>query len=157
MKIAVIIHSKTGKTLKAGKSLAEKLKTKGHTVDVVELKTDPLVNTGSARSHRKFIITNLPDCSIYDAVVVGGPVWAFSASPVIYEAVKAFKGLKGKKTAVFVTHGLPFAFMGGKQSARLLAKELINKGANIVLEKTIPNMNLDKNIEKTASEIAAMF
>jgi hypothetical protein len=60
---------------------AGSLRKKGHSVDVVEIKTDPSVNSGSARSHPKFSITNIPDCKKYDALLIGGPVWAFSASP----------------------------------------------------------------------------
>ena len=105
MKIAVIVHSKTGITLKLGNMFAESLRKKGHIVDVVELKTEPPVNSGTAKNHPTFSITNLPDCKKYDALLVGGPVWAFSASPVIYEAVKGLKDVSGKKVVPFVSMG----------------------------------------------------
>jgi flavodoxin len=154
MKIAVIVHSKTGTTLKAGNLFAGKLREKGHSADVIELKTDPPVNTGSTRSHPQFKITNLPDCKDYDAVLIGGPVWAFSASPVIYEAIKALEGVGGKKVVPFVTHGIPLAFMGGKQAIELMSKTASERGANVLEGIMIGRSAMrPDNLDKAASEI----
>jgi flavodoxin len=159
MKIAVIVHSKTGTTLKLGNMFAESLRKKGHLVDVVELKTDPPVNSGTVRNHPKFSITNLPEGGKYDALLVGGPVWAFSASPVAYEAVKGLKDITGKKAMAFVSMGFPHENMGGKQAIDLLSKTLIEKGANVLPGKIIPGLfhNKEKTMEKAVSEVASLF
>jgi flavodoxin len=45
------------------------------------------------------------DVSAYDLVVVGTPVWAFRATPVVNGAVSALSGCSGKKAVVFATCG----------------------------------------------------
>jgi NAD(P)H dehydrogenase (quinone) len=159
MNIAVIVHSKTGTTLKLGNMYAENLRKKGHVVDVVELKTNKPVNSGTAGHHPDFSITNLPDPKKYDALLVGGPVWAFSASPVIYEAVKGLKDISGKKVLPFTCMGFPHESMGGKQAIDLLSKTLTEKGANVLPGKIIPGLfhNKEKTMEKAVSEVASLF
>ena len=157
MNICVIVHSKTGNTLKLGNLFAEKLRQKGHSVDVTELRTDPPVDSGTVRHHPPFSVINLPDCSKYDALLVGGPVWAFSASPVIYEAVKALKDVSGKKVMPFATEGFPFTFAGGKQAIGLMSRILAEKGANVLPGKVVTSRNREKMMEKAASEVASSF
>jgi flavodoxin len=159
MNIAVIVHSKTGTTLKLGNTFAESLRKKGHFVEVIELKTDPPVNSGSTRSHPKFSITNIPDPKKYDALLIGGPVWAFSASPVIYEAVKGLNDISGKKVLPFACMGFPHESMGGKQAIDLLSKILTEKGANVLTGKIVPGLfhNREKTMEKAVSEVASLF
>jgi flavodoxin len=159
MKIAVIVHSKTGTSLKLGNMFAETLRKKGHSVDVVELKTDPPVSSGTVRNHPDFSITNLPDGGKYDALIVGGPVWAFSASPVVYEAAKGLKDVSGKKVLPYVCMGLPRESMGGKQAIALLSKTLAEKGANVLPGKIVPGLfhNREKLMENAASDITSLF
>jgi flavodoxin len=154
MKAVVVVHSKTGSTLEFGNIIAEKLKEKGHSVDVVRLETDAPVDS-NPRSQQKLKFTNLPDASRYDAVFAGGPVWGFSASPVIMQAVKEMK-LSGKKVLPFVTHGLPFAALGAKQSIEAMKKTAKDAGAEVLGGKTA-HMKDQKAKEKAAAEIAALF
>lgn len=157
MKICIILYSKTGNTLALGKLFEAKLKDKGHSVDLVELKTDPEIASGTAKHHPEFTITNLPDTSEYDALLVGGPVWAFSASPVIYEATKKLGDLSEKKVLPFFTMGFPLTFMGGKQAIGLITKELSKKGANVLPGKAVTSRNIKKRMEEVSSEVALMF
>jgi flavodoxin len=159
MNIAVIVHSKTGTTLKLGNMFAEKLMKKGHSVDIVELKTDPPVNSGSVRQPPKFSLTNLPDCKKYDALLVGGPVWAFSASPVIIAAIRELKDISGKNVLPFVTMGFPSGSMGGKQAIDLMTKTAAEKGVNVLPGMIIPGLfhNREKLMEKASSEILTLF
>lgn len=157
MNIGIIVHSKTGTTLKLGNLFTEKLRQKGHSVEVTELKTDPPVDSGTVRNHPPFSLTNLPDCHKYDALLVGGPVWAFSASPVIFEAVKALKDVSGKKVMPFATEGFPFTFAGGKQAIGLMSRILAEKGANVLPGKIVTSLNREKMMEKAASEVASSF
>ncbi|MBN2251118.1 MAG: flavodoxin family protein [Candidatus Altiarchaeota archaeon] len=157
MKIAVIVYSKTGTTLKLAKLFKEKLEGKNHAVDLVELATDPDIISGTAKHHTPFSITNLPDAEGYDALLVGGPVWAFSASPVIYEAVGGLKNVSGKKVLPFVTQGFPFTFLGGKQAIGLMSKELTKKGADVLPGISVPGMNREKRMKDAASDIDSIF
>ncbi len=140
MKIGIIFHSKTGTTLGFGHLIGGMLREQGHQVELIDLQTDTPVNFGSVRSAPPFKVTNLPDGSKFDALLVGGPVWAFSASPVLYTAVKGLKNIKSKKVLPFVTMGFPLPEMGGKQAIALLNKELSASGATVLPGVIIPKM-----------------
>lgn len=159
MKIGIIFHSKTGTTLGFGHLIGGMLREEGHQVELVDLQTDAPLNFGSVRSAPPFKVTNLPDGSKYDALLVGGPVWAFSASPVIYAAVKELKNIKGKKVLPFLTMGFPLLGMGGKQAIALLDKELTAAGAIVLPGVIIPKMFHDyqKLMAKMAQKIREYF
>lgn len=159
MKIGIIFHSKTGTTLGFAHLIGGTLREEGHQVELVDLQTDAPVNFGSVRSTPPFKVTNLPDGSSYDALLVGGPVWAFSASPVIYAAVKELKNIKSKKVLSFVTMGLPLPGMGGKQAIALLDKELTAAGAIVLPGVIIPKMfhNFQKLMAEAAQKIKGYF
>ena len=93
MKIAIVIHTQSGHTAQFGRAIASKFNQNGHECDVLPLRTTGQVSPGS----RKFSIKNPPDIYNYDAALFGGPVWAFSASPVIMSYLSELKNLKSKK------------------------------------------------------------
>lgn len=159
MKIGIIFHSKTGTTLGFAHLIGGTLREGGHQVELIDLQTDAPVNLGSVRSAPTFKVTNLPDGSSYDALLVGGPVWAFSASPVIYAAVKELKNIKDKKVLSFVTMGFPWPGMGGKQAIALLNKELAAAGAIVLPGVIIPKMfhNYQKLMAEAAQNIKGYF
>lgn len=140
MKIGIIIHSKTGTTLKFAKLIARKLLSKGQTVDLTVLATDIPVNVASMKQEAKFTITNLPDCGKYDAIIIGGPVWGFSASPVIMECLRKIDSVSGKKVLPLVTMGLTFPGMGGKQAIKQMSTEASGKGGVVLPGKIIPKL-----------------
>ncbi len=159
MNIGIIIHSKSGTTLRFGRLIAENLKEQNHIVDLTELRTDIPVNLGSVRQPKKFSIVNIPDCTKYNAILVGGPVWAFSASPVIIGCMKELKGISGKKLLPFVTMGFPFPFMGGSQAITLMSDTAAGLGAKVLPGKIIPKLfrNYNLHMKKVASEIPSYF
>lgn len=159
MKIGIIVHSKTGTTLEYAKLIAERLKEHGHQVDLTELKTDVPVEGGSVRGSKKFSILNIPDCSEYEAILIGGPVWGLSASPVVIACLKELRGVEGKKILPFVTMGFPFAGMGGSQAVSLMSRTAAGLGAQVLPGKIIPKLfrNFRQQMERTACEIPAHF
>jgi flavodoxin len=159
MRIGVVFHSKTGTTSRFAEKIAEKLTEKGHTVDLVQLETDVPVKSGSVRHTVEFSVVNAPDCSGYDALLAGGPVWAFSASPVIHEFLRSLSGLSGKRFVPFVTAGFPFRFMGANQALDLMEKTAGQSGADVEKGPAVLWMlhNRQREMEQGASEIAARF
>lgn len=159
LNICIIVHSETGTTLKFGNMIAEKLRMNGHAVDVVNLETNPRFSGVHMGKVQKFLITNIPDCSKYDILFIGSPVWAFSASPVIMDFIKSLGNITGKKVIPLATMGFPFAFMGGKRSLAMIGAEAAKKGAEILPGKVIPKMfrNPDALMEKYAMEISKFF
>lgn len=128
MLIGVVVHSHTGSTLDFADRIADKLRKKGHSVELTQLKTD-----GQVRPRQKEVrIVNLPDCSRFDAVLVGGPVWAFDASPVIVTGIKSLKGVSGKKLLPFVTQSFPFESMGGTSAIETMRKAAEEVGAIVM-------------------------
>jgi CheY-like chemotaxis protein len=81
---------------------------------------------------RKFNVLNAVDCSRFDFVLFGGPVWAFSACPVVLESIRISKGLSGKKLIPFATMGFPFIFLGGKQAIDQTGRVAKEMGAEVV-------------------------
>ena len=86
------------------------IKQKGHQVDLVQLQTEGKVHPRATAND--FKVTNLPHGKKYDALLVGGPVWAFTASPVLAVAVKNLKNIKGKFRPALCDHGLPLQGLG---------------------------------------------
>jgi flavorubredoxin len=155
MNIGIIIHSKTGFTLGFGNRIASKLRERGHTVEMIELKTDGPVEPRAAN----VVITNMPDGRQFDAVLVGAPVWAFAASPVIIACIKALQGLSGKKVLPFVTMGAPFSFMGGTQAMAQIRSALTSAGAIVLPGTIIPRLfrNAVQLMDTAAAAIPTLF
>lgn len=159
MKTIIIVHSNTGTTRKFADKIATKLKDAGHSIQVTQLETDVPVTSGSTRSCREFAITNLPDIKEYDVVLLGGPVWGFSASPVIIACINALDDLKGKKVLPFVTQGFPFKFLGGNQSIALMSRYAANKHATVLPGAVVSKLfhDIEGDMDKAADSIAAVL
>lgn len=128
MLIGVVVHSHTGSTLDFADRIAQRLREAGHSVEVTQLKPD-----GHIKAHQKDVrIVNQPDCGKYDAVLVGGPVWAFEASPVAVACLRNLKGVEGKKLLPFVTMRLPLEWMGGTQAIESMRKAAEAAGAIVM-------------------------
>jgi len=127
LNIGIIFHSKTGNTRALAKKIETKLIEKKHKVTLTELTTDKTVKDDYKKND--FAITNLPDCTPYEAIFLGCPVWAFSASPVILNAIDSLPKISGKIAIPFVTMGFPLRFMGGNSAIRNMSKPIIQKGA----------------------------
>ncbi len=157
MNIAIIVHSKTGTTRKFADLIADSLKKDGHSTNLLQIETDVPVESGSVRSCKEFSVTNLPDIKTYDTLLFGGPVWGFSASPVIIACINALGDLTGKKVLPFVTMGFPFKFMGGKQAIALMGRNAADKKATVLPGVIIPKLfhDFEKDMEKAAISIVS--
>ncbi|MBN1971767.1 MAG: hypothetical protein JW870_20570 [Candidatus Delongbacteria bacterium] len=126
---------------------------KKHHVELVHLKTDPILKGGSVRKTAPFNFTNLPDIKDYDLILLGGPVWAFSASPIAIVALKKLGDLTGKKILPFVTMCLPFPWMGGKKAIAMMSSKAKELGATVLPGKIVPKLFHDfKSIFKIEAE-----
>jgi flavodoxin len=152
MKIAIVFHSKTGTTKKFAEIIADALKRKNHSIDLIELKVTslPKIRTEDAQ------IENIPDCSKYDLVMIGSPVWGGAATPVTITCLKKMTGIKGKKVLPFITMGFPFISMGGKQTANRISKLAKEAGATPLQAAIVPKMfhKYSELMKKEAEDIA---
>lgn len=140
MKTAIIVHSQSGTTLEFAEHIAAQLKEKKHPVDLIHLQTNPEIKSGSVRQTAPFKITNLPDVRDYDLILLGGPVWAFSASPIAIAALERLGDLSGKKILPFVTMGFPHPALGGRKAIAMMSDKARELGATALPGKIIPKL-----------------
>lgn len=159
MNIAIIYHSQTGNTEKLAKLLDARLKEEGHTVTRFKLETDVPVKGGTIRQPMNFKLTNLPDISTFDAYCIGGPVWAFGPSVVIYKAILQMDDLKKKNVLPFVTMSFPLIGMGGKNAIKHISKAIADKNGNPLPGIIVPKMfhNFDIEMEKAVNSCLGYF
>jgi flavorubredoxin len=156
MKIAILYHSVSGNTRTFANLISDKLKAKGHSVDLIEVQTNTPVKPAPISQTPPFEITNMPDPANYDAILAGGPVWAFSISSIIYQAVNQLKNLQGISFLAFSTMGFPLTGMGGKGALKTLNNLAARQGARIINGAVVPRMfhDFNKLMEQEAEKIA---
>ncbi|MCB5247899.1 MAG: NAD(P)H-dependent oxidoreductase [Candidatus Cloacimonetes bacterium] len=133
MKVTIVICSQTGNTQKLGELVSSKLMESGHVVNLTPLVSDPPLDQSKAVAARNLRITNLPDVSSADIILIGGPVWAFRPYPLLLKAMLDLSPmLKGKRVLPFVTHAFPFAWMTGNSSLNTLRKMAAKAGAQVL-------------------------
>jgi flavodoxin len=126
MKVVIVVFTKTGNSATVGRGVADELRSKGHEADLHLLRPTSEVTPAS----RNVSFRQLPDISGYDTLVLGGPVWAFNASPPLVAYASQVGSLDGKKAVCFVTHGLPFGFAGPNRALAKLTRMLKERGAD---------------------------
>ncbi|HAJ78851.1 MAG TPA: hypothetical protein DCO75_03700 [Fibrobacteres bacterium] len=129
MNIGIFIHSQSGHSSELGMATTKKLREKGNTVDIQLMK--PLGRVHPRMKHVEFR-DETPDISSYDALVFGGPIWAFDASPVVLSFIKEIHSLKGKKAICFTTSGLPTPLSGAKGAIKKMCRQLEKIGADVL-------------------------
>ena len=129
MKIAIVIHSKTGNTLSVAQKIKQELLKAGHLVNVEQVTA---VNEESA-AQGSVQLKDIPDISTYDAVIFGAPVHAFSLSRVMKEYLSKIDVLSGKKVGCFVTQQLAYAWLGGNRAVGQMKKACESKGTNVLV------------------------
>lgn len=128
MKVGILFHSGTGITRRFAGVLAERLKEGGYEVEVI-----PLEAAGEVKPHQRDVaLVRVPDCSSFDAMMIGGPVWAFDMSPVVLSFAGSLKDLAGTRVVPFATMAFPFPFMGGTGAVRRLGALLGKAGATVL-------------------------
>ena len=111
MKILIVYYSKTGQTEKLAKVLEDKLKNRGHLVDVeklMPLKERSFWSWLLLRVFKKdcdIVPPKIKDVSAYDVICVGSPNWARLALPVA-RYLSTVEGLKYKNVGFFATTAL---------------------------------------------------
>ncbi|MBD3239937.1 MAG: hypothetical protein GF331_05080 [Chitinivibrionales bacterium] len=133
MNIAVVVFSQTGNSATVARTIASTLREKGHDTDVHLLRTTEKLSPGT----RTVTFTDTPDISSADVLILGGPVWAFRASPPLRSYAAGLSSLQGKKAALFVTHGLPVFFAGHGRALSVLSRRLRDLGADIVAQEAL--------------------
>ncbi len=128
MKIGIILHSHTGNTLSVGERLKDSLLAKGHSVQlerVIAENEDPQAK-GAIR------LKNVPDISVYDYVIFGAPVRAFSLSPVMTAYLSQLQLMNGKKIACYVTQHFSKPWMGGSRALKQMGSIISQKGGMVI-------------------------
>jgi flavodoxin len=146
MKTCIIYHSYSGVT----RGIAEKIKaTCGG--DLVEVKPKENYSTISAYSVGCFrarketcdpILPDTIDVSRYDLIVIGTPVWAWKATPVINGAIAALKGCEGKKAVIFATCG-----SSAKETLPIIKSALEKKGLRVSGEVVLNKPEIERNVK----------
>lgn len=128
MKIGIIIYSQTEYTYSVAQKLKEKLIAYGHQANL-----ERVITAGDAQPGAKNIeFKAQPDVNMYDALIFGDPVHAFSLAPAMKAYLEQITSLQNKKVACFVTKGLPFHRTGGKQAISQMKKISESKGGTVL-------------------------
>lgn len=123
MRIALVIHSKTGNTLSVAEKLKELFLKRGHEVTIFHL--SPLNPDVSKVSEVK--LSSMPEVKGFDALILGAPVWGFQLSPVMQYFIMNTVMPPSMAVYVFVTQYFPFTFLGGNNAIRGYEKLLSGK------------------------------
>ena len=137
MKIALIVHSKTGNSLLVAHLLQEKLQSLGHIVSLerITASNDNELTPSSVK------LLQHPSVEAYDLLIFGGPVRGYAFSPVLQAFLLKVPSLKGKRVYGFVTHFFPSPSMGGNQALSKLSELCQSKGAELIKKGSIQWIN----------------
>lgn len=136
MNIGIIIYSMSGHTAMVAKAIAARFRKDNHDVGVKLLMATGMTRPGS----RRFTICNVPgseEIDGYDAILFGGPVLFFRASPIILKFLGRLKKLDGKKVLSFVTQLSPWPSLGGYQALKAMDNRLKESGGTILSGESI--------------------
>jgi NAD(P)H dehydrogenase (quinone) len=155
MNIGIAVHSESGHTANLARAIADQWRAMGHEAEVELLRTSGQVKPSS----RNVEFRRLPEFEDVQAILVGGPVWAGSASPAAISYIQSLESLKGKKALSFITHGLPFKFIA-KRALKQMNKKFDCTGAEILegeaLHYFFPNQaKLDAVAKKICEKLLA--
>lgn len=126
MNIGIILYSQTGNTLSVAQKLQEKLSAAGHSATLDRIEVVGQVAPGQAVQFK-----TVPDAAPYDALVLGGPVQAFSLVQVMKAYLGQCASLEGKPVACLVTQAFPYPWMGGNRAIRQMCKLVEAKGGTV--------------------------
>ena len=107
MTVGIVFYSRTGNTRKAAELLADKIKAKGRSVELVEIEAvrrPGFLTAGHASQQQKELpIKNEPaDLGKYEFVVFGVPVWAGLPSPMLKSFLAKVPGSPRVPAACFL-------------------------------------------------------
>ena len=158
MNIGIILHSQTGNTYLVGQKLQEKLKTNGHNVTLLRMKT--INNTNPNQNPKDIQLDYMPKVNDYDALVFGGWIQAFNLCPGLSMYLKQLSSLNDKKVTCFLTQRFPYKWMGGRNGLSKMKKILSSKGATVIASGIInwsKKNKLDDQIEELVENISRQY
>jgi len=144
MKSCIIYHSYSGVT----RGVAEEINA-ACGGDLIEVKPKDNYSTltaysvGCFRARKEACDPITPECidvSAYDLIVIGTPVWAWKATPVINGAIAALKGCEGKKAVIFATCG-----SSAKDTLPIMKSALEKNGVRVMGEIVLTKSEISKN------------
>jgi flavodoxin len=127
MNIALVVYSATGNTRKAANQLKNELETKGNAVEYLEIK--PLCDPKESVNMN---FDRLFDLSLYDMLIFGSFVEAFTLNKCMKEYIKKMPRIDGKKAVMLTTQRFPKKWMGGRQALNKMKSLLEEKGAQVL-------------------------
>lgn len=142
MKIGILIHSKTGNTLSVAEKIMTKLMADGYSASIEKI----IAANDEETDISKIQLTNIPNISEYDIVILGGPVRGFSLSPILQAYLLKCGSLQGKQVNCYVTQFFPYPWMGGKRAIEQMKSLCESKGAKVI-DTAIINMK-NKKVDK---------
>jgi flavodoxin len=155
MNVGIIIYSCTGNTRSVATKLCDTLLAAGHEATIGDVKLAGERKGGS----RDFALGALPKLEGFDALVFGGPVEAFSLTPVMAAYLSQIPSLDGRRVACLVTQGFPYRWMGGNRSLRQMRTLCEAKGARVVGGEAVTWMGagLEARIARAAAELGRLL
>jgi flavodoxin len=150
MKIAVIFYSLQGNCALVAEEIKAQLNADLFKVQLVDERKRGKMGLlfwgcGMVFSRKKPPIKPLQfDPSVYDLIIIGAPVWAYSVAPPLQTFILQ-AGINGKKIALFICHG------GGKGKSLEKLKALL-PGNDIITEVDYKDPAKD-NIENVKQKI----
>ncbi|HHT18252.1 MAG: NAD(P)H-dependent oxidoreductase [Euryarchaeota archaeon] len=154
MKIGIIVHSQTNNTYSVAVKLQKKLQKDGNEVNI---KTVDMVG-GNKPQSEDIQIENPPDVTVYDGLIFGSPVHAFSLAPAMKIYLEQIPSLHDKKVALYVTKALPLKFTGGTRAIGQMEKICQSKGGNIMgTDIVVWRGDIDKKINELTQKFSLIF
>jgi len=141
----IVIYSSTGNTRNVALRLS--YVTKLNILEIQAQSNDP--------NEMNVVLTNIPDISIYDEIILGTPVHGFSMPKITNAYLSKLPDLTNKTFDLFVTHFFPFAWMGGTSTLKQLRKAIEMKHG-IVRHELCINWKSKKR-EQNIEELIARF
>lgn len=148
MKVGIIVHSKTGNTLRVAEKIMNKIIADGYSASIEQITA---VNDGET-SINKIQLTNIPIISRYDVVILGAPVRGFSLSPIMQSFLSKCESLHGKHVGCYVTQQFPYPWMGGNRAIEQMKGLCKSINANVI-DTAIINMSNKKRDNMIADAV----
>lgn len=155
MNIELIVHSQTGNTLFVANALKTAVESINPDINLTHVKA----NNEREMDVNKIAISNLPDCSGADLIVIGAPVRGANASPAILKTIDTLGSIEGKKCVVFTTEFFPFDWMGGQRAVAKMEQELTARGAQVASHAIIhwKRKDLTQQIDHFITDFKALL
>jgi hypothetical protein len=145
MNIAIIIHSQTGNTLSVAQKLKTRLEEMNHQISLIHIKNSD--QQSSYNQKPSLIVSGDNLNQVYDVVIFGGWVQAFSLCLGFSHYLKEMPTFKSNQTHIFVTHHFPFAWLGGNNAISQM-KSILSKHNITVNSSKVFNWSRKNNTKE---------